>query len=106
MSKQLRRWRLSHARAAWAEKLAAAPYPIEKFAKEAHDLAAVRKTVEDAAALSAGLWLSYLFVLFYIGIAAAGVTHKDLLLESSVKLPFLGVDLPLVAFLCSRRLFL
>jgi hypothetical protein len=45
-----------------------------------------------------GLWLSYLFVLFYIGIAAGAVTHKDLLLENPVKLPFLNVELPLVAF--------
>jgi hypothetical protein len=62
------------------------------------DLDALRKTVEDAAAVSAGFWLSYLFVLFYIGIAAGAVTHKDLLLENPVKLPFLSVDLPLVAF--------
>jgi hypothetical protein len=56
------------------------------------------KSVEDAAAISGGLWLSYLFALFYIGIAAGGVTHKDLLLENAVKLPFLNVELPLVAF--------
>ena len=74
------------------------PELIEKFAKEAHDLEALRKTVEDAAAVSAGLWLSYLFVLFYIGIAAGAVTHKDLLLENPVKLPFLNVELPLVVF--------
>ena len=74
------------------------PDPIEKFAKEAHDLDALRKTVEDAAAVSAGFWLSYLFVLFYIGIAADAVTHKDLLLENPVKLPFLNIELPLVAF--------
>jgi uncharacterized protein YjbI with pentapeptide repeats len=74
------------------------PDPIEKFAKEAHDLDALRKTVEDAAAVSAGFWLSYLFVLFYIGIAAGAVTHNDLLLENPVKLPFLNVELPLVAF--------
>jgi hypothetical protein len=36
--------------------------------------------------------------LFYIGIAAGAVTHKDLLLENPVKLPFLNVELPLVAF--------
>jgi hypothetical protein len=64
------------ARAARAEQPAAPANPIEKFAKEAYDLDAVRKSVEDAAA----------------------VTHRDLLLESPVKLPFLGVDLPLVAF--------
>ena len=37
--------------------------------------------------------------MFYIGIAAGAVTHKDLLLESPVKLPFLSdVPLPLIAF--------
>jgi hypothetical protein len=69
MSKRLREWRLSRARAARAEKPAAPPDPIEQFAKEVHDLDALRKTVEDAAAVSTGFWLSYLFVLFYIGIA-------------------------------------
>jgi hypothetical protein len=97
MSKRLREWRLSRARAARAAK-PATPDPVEKFAKEAHDLDALRKTVEDAAAVSAGFWLSYLFVLFYIAIAAGAVTHKDLLLENPVKLPFLNVELPLVAF--------
>src|SRR5580700_3075557 len=97
MSKRLREWRLSRARAARAAK-PATPDPVEKFAKEAHDLDVLRKTVEDAAAVSAGFWLSYLFVLFHIGIAAGAVTHKDLLLENPVKLPFLNVELPLVAF--------
>ena len=48
--------------------------------------------------LAAAFWLSYLFVLFYIAIAAGAVTHADLLLENPVKLPFLGVELPLKAF--------
>jgi len=88
MWKRIREWLLFRARAARMETPAASDPPvpdpelIEKFAKEAHDLDAVRKSVEDAAAVSAGFWLSYLFVLFYIGIAAGGVTHKDLLLES------------------------
>jgi hypothetical protein len=98
MSERLREWRLSRARAARAEKPAAPPNPIEQFAKEAHDLDALRKTVEDAAAVSAGYWLSYLFVLLYIAIAAGAVTHRNLLLENPVKLPFLNVELPLVAF--------
>ena len=97
MSKRLREWRLSRARAARTEKPAAPPDPVEKFAEKAHELA-VLKTVEDAATVSAGFWLSYLFVLLYIGIAAGAVTHKDLLLENPVKLPFLNVELPLVAF--------
>lgn len=46
----------------------------------------------------AGLWLSYLFLLFYLAIAAGAVTHIDLLLDNPVKLPFLNVELPLLAF--------
>lgn len=57
-----------------------------------------RKTVEDAAAVSGTLWLSYVFVLLYLAIAAGSVTHVDLLLERPVKLPFLNIELPLVPF--------
>jgi uncharacterized protein YjbI with pentapeptide repeats len=57
-----------------------------------------RKAVEDTAAIGGGLWLSYLFVLFYLAIAAAAVTHADLLLQNPVKLPFLNIELPLLAF--------
>jgi Pentapeptide repeats (8 copies) len=67
-------------------------------AVNANGLDTARKSVDDAAAVSAGIWLSYLFTLFYIGIAAGAVTHKDLLLENPVKLPFLNVELPLIAF--------
>jgi hypothetical protein len=62
------------------------------LAAKANDLEAIRDAVVDAAKISAGLWLSYLFVLFYLFVAAGGVTHKDLFLESPVKLPFLNVD--------------
>jgi hypothetical protein len=44
------------------------------------------------------LWLSYLFVLFYLGIAAGAVSHADLLLKNPVKLPFLSIELPLLVF--------
>jgi uncharacterized protein YjbI with pentapeptide repeats len=54
--------------------------------------------VVDAAGVGAGLWLSYLFVMFYLLVAVGGVTHRDLLFESPVKLPFLSVDLPLKGF--------
>ena len=68
------------------------------FAAKAKDLAALREAVVDAASVSAGLWLSYLFALFYFAVAAGAVMHRDLLLESPVKLPFLNVELPLKAF--------
>jgi uncharacterized protein YjbI with pentapeptide repeats len=68
------------------------------FAAKAKDLGALRDAVVDAASVGAGLWISYLFTLFYFAIAAGAVTHRDLLLESPVKLPFLNVELPLKAF--------
>jgi uncharacterized protein YjbI with pentapeptide repeats len=96
LSRRLRERRLS--RAARRVDEPAAPDPLKKFAEKAHDLDLVRKSVDDAASVSVGLWLSYLFALFYIGVAAGGVTHKDLLLENPVRLPFLNVELPFVAF--------
>ena len=68
------------------------------FAARAKDLGALRDAEVDAAGVGTGLWLSYLFVLFYCAIAAGTVTHRDLFLENPVKLPFLNVELPLKAF--------
>ena len=68
------------------------------FAAGAKDLGALRNAVVDAASIGVGLWISYLFVLFYFAIAAGAVTHRDLLFENPVKLPFLNIELPLKAF--------
>jgi uncharacterized protein YjbI with pentapeptide repeats len=78
--------------------VATAPDPTGKLVEKACDLDRLQKSVEDAAAVGAGLWLSYLFAFYYIGIAVGAVTHSDLLLENTVKLPLLGVELPLIAF--------
>jgi uncharacterized protein YjbI with pentapeptide repeats len=71
---------------------------LPPIAAKADDLEAIKKAVDDAASVGGGLWLSYLFVLFYLAIAAGAVTHADLFLENPVKLPFLNVELPLLAF--------
>jgi hypothetical protein len=71
---------------------------LPPIAAKANDLEAIRHAVEDAASVGAGLWLSYLFVLFYLAIVAGAVTHADLLLQNPVKLPFLSIELPLLAF--------
>jgi hypothetical protein len=65
---------------------------------KADDLDAIKKAVDDAASVGGGLWLSYLFVLFYLAVAAGAVTHADLFLENPVKLPFLNIELPLLTF--------
>lgn len=66
--------------------------------EKAENLDTLRDAVVEAAGVSMGLWLSYLFVLFYFAIAAGGVTHRDLFFENPIRLPFLSVDLPLVGF--------
>jgi len=71
---------------------------LPPIAAKADDLEAIRQAVEDAASVGVGLWLSYIFVLFYLAIAAGAVTHADLLLKNPVKLPFLSIELPLLAF--------
>ncbi len=71
---------------------------LPPIAKDHNDLRAIKKAVEDAASVSGPLWLSYLFALFYIALAAAGVNHVDLLIENPVKLPFLNIELALKAF--------
>ena len=65
---------------------------------QAGDLKVWRDVVVDAAAVSTGLWFSYIFVLLYFLIAVGGVSHRDLFLENAVKLPFLNIDLPVVGF--------
>jgi uncharacterized protein YjbI with pentapeptide repeats len=81
-----------------ANEIGAPPDAATAFAVKAKDLEALRAAVVDAASVGAGLWLSYLFVLFYLTIAVGGITHRDLLFENPVKLPFLNVDLPLKGF--------
>ena len=77
-----------------------APIPPKSTAspEQAKDLKALRDAMNDAAATTAGLWFSYLFVLLYLLIAVSSVTHRNILFEEPVKLPFLGVDLPLIGF--------
>ncbi len=43
-------------------------------------------------------WLIFLGILAYLVIAVAGVTHKDLLLETPVSLPILQVNIQLAQF--------
>ncbi len=76
----------------------APPPGSANFAAKAKDLQALRDAVVDAASVGAGLWISFLFVFFYLAIAAGGVTHREMFFENPVKLPFLNVDLPLIGF--------
>ena len=68
------------------------------IATKVDDLETIKKAVEDAASISGRLWLSYVFVISYIAVAAGAVTHADLFLRRPVRMPFLNVELPLLAF--------
>ena len=81
----------------WPAPAASAP-ELPPIAAKADDLEAIKKSVDDAAAVGGGLWLSYLFVLFYVAIAAGAVAHEDIFFEKSLRLPFLNIELPLLAF--------
>jgi uncharacterized protein YjbI with pentapeptide repeats len=74
------------------------PEPPPEFAAKARDLESLSGAVADAAVVSGPLWISYLLALFYFLVAAGAVTHTSLFLEQPVKLPFLGIDLPLTGF--------
>jgi uncharacterized protein YjbI with pentapeptide repeats len=78
------------------ESPAQAPAQADVFANS--ELSGMRSAIADAATVASGLWISFLFTLFYLAIAAAGVTHRDLLFESPIKLPFLNTELPMTAF--------
>ena len=92
----------------WIDEIAgtagntAAPMPPARkpppLAEKSDDLESLRTAVVDAAGVGFGIWITYLGTLFYLAIAAGGVTHKDLFFELPVKLPFLNVDLPLKGF--------
>jgi hypothetical protein len=81
-----------------AEASRCATPALPPIAGKAKDLDALRNAVVDAANVGAGLWFSYLFGLLYFVIAVGSITHRNLLFESPIKLPFLNVDLPLIGF--------
>jgi uncharacterized protein YjbI with pentapeptide repeats len=69
-----------------------------KFLEQGIDPVIAKKALEDATAVSRALWLSFLTFGTYLVITFAGVTHRDLLLETPITLPVLNAKLPLVTF--------
>ena len=56
------------------------------------------EAVNDSSDTAHTAWLIFLAVMTYFMIAVAGVTHKDLLLETPVDLPIMQVKVPLAQF--------
>ena len=64
----------------------------------ASDLASLLSAVNEASARAGVLWLSFLMFMAYLTLTVGSVTHEFLLLQKPIKLPVLGVDLPLIGF--------
>jgi uncharacterized protein YjbI with pentapeptide repeats len=62
------------------------------------DVDALQKALNDAAGKASLLWTAFVTFELYLAIAFGAVTHRDLFLETPIRLPVLNVDLPLVGF--------
>lgn len=85
-----------------AKAAAAVENGIEKkrlaLIAQSEDLGEARKALESAANIARGLWFTFMTLAVYLVIAVGSVTHRDLFLQTPVRLPLLNADLPLVAF--------
>src|SRR6266576_6971204 len=62
------------------------------------DVGELQTALNDAAGKASVLWTTFITFELYLVIAFGSVKHRDLFLETSIKLPLLNVDLPLVGF--------
>jgi hypothetical protein len=63
------------------------------------DIGELQKALNDAAGKASVLWTTFVIFQLYLAIAFGSVTHRDLFLETPIKLPLLNnVDLPLAGF--------
>src|SRR5215472_17520549 len=62
------------------------------------DLGELQKALNEAAGKASVLWTTFITFQLYLAISFGSVTHRDLFLETSIKLPLLNVDLSLVGF--------
>jgi uncharacterized protein YjbI with pentapeptide repeats len=65
---------------------------------DAKDVGELQRALNDAAGKASVLWTTFVTFELYLVIAFGSVKHRDLFLETPIKLPLLNVDLPLVGF--------
>jgi uncharacterized protein YjbI with pentapeptide repeats len=68
------------------------------MADDAQRLSALEKAVNDSAGKAGVLWTSFITLGTYLLIATGSVTHRSLFLNSAIKLPVLGVELPVTGY--------
>lgn len=62
------------------------------------DVAALEKSLNDSATRVSAIWVSYLAFGLYLVAATVNVSQRQLFIADAMKLPVLGIDLPLVGF--------
>ena len=66
--------------------------------RDAFDVDALEKSLNDSATRVSAIWISFLVFGLYLVIAAGSVSHRQLLLDDPVKLPVLSIELSLGGF--------
>lgn len=61
------------------------------------DVGALERSVNDSAGRVSGIWLAFVASSAYVAAAASMITHRQLFLEGTIKLPTINIDLPLLA---------
>jgi hypothetical protein len=70
------------------------------------DFGAIEAAVNEAAKRLNAVWVTFILLMTYFFIATGKITHKDLFLETPVKLPVLGVDVPLLGYFIAAPVFI
>jgi uncharacterized protein YjbI with pentapeptide repeats len=65
---------------------------------DSKDVGELQTALNVAAGKLSVLWTTFITLQFYFAIAFGSVTHRDLFLQTAIKLPILNVDLPLIGF--------
>lgn len=60
------------------------------------DVGALERSVNDSAGRVSAIWLSFVAFSAYAAATASTISHRQLLLEDPIKLPTIGIDVPLV----------
>src|ERR1700674_4068279 len=61
-------------------------------------------TVNSASSGANTSWIAFLSAMAYLAVTLSGITHVDLLLDKETTLPFVGVKVPLTAFVVAAPL--
>ena len=65
---------------------------------ENKDIEGIEKALNDDAGRASAIWVTFITLELYLAMAFGSITYRDLLLETSLKLPILGTELPLLGF--------